>query len=172
MILPKAQIADLLGVSGRRVDQLVHEGVAVRVEPGKFDAAQTVQNYIAKVSTKAEKQAAALDAEHELARQRRASADMTELRMAQMRGDLLPVDEVVFGWSHVLTNIRLAVLAVGPRLSQELGLSPEHTHAVDAELRRALTDLSDDPLKSFASLDTESGDEPAPAAETEAINVD
>lgn len=172
MNMLKKDVADLLGVSPRRVDQLVAEGIAVRVKPGWYDAALTVQNAIARASAKAEKQASALDAEHELARQRRASADMTELKIAERRRELLPVDEVVFGWSHILTNVRLAVLAAVPRLSQELGLTPEHTDAVDAELRRALTDLSNDPLTAFAALDIESGDEPAATAEAETLDMD
>lgn len=172
MELSTQHVAELLGLSVRRINQLAQDGIAVRTAPGKFDANATVQNYIAHVSVKAEKQAVALDAEHELARQRRASADMTELKMAKLRDELLPIEEVVFGWSHILTSVRLAVLATVPRLSQELGLSPEATSAVDAEMRRALTDLANDPLETIAALDLESDDEPTATAEAEAIHMD
>ncbi len=40
-------IAKLLGVSPRRLTQLVAEGIAIRVGRGRYDLTKTVQNYIA-----------------------------------------------------------------------------------------------------------------------------
>ena len=75
MQLKTAALAGLLGISSRRLNQLVEEGIAVRTAPGMFDAAQTIQKYVAHASGKAAGAAVVLDLDREKARLAKEQAD-------------------------------------------------------------------------------------------------
>lgn len=145
MILPTSGLADLLGLSDRRINQLAKEGVTVRVSPGKFDVAASIKNYIRHVSAKAETKAAELDLDRERARLAAEQADGHSLKNAQMRGDLVSAEEVVREWMDVLRQVQAAILAAPSRIRQRIpGLPAAHATIIDRELRDALAALADE----------------------------
>ncbi|TCN48884.1 hypothetical protein EV665_101623 [Shinella granuli] len=113
-----------------------------------------------------------LDLTKERARESKERADNMAIKNAKLRGELLAADEVLFGWSHIQTNTRLGVLAIVPRLSQEFGLTPDQEAVLDAEVRRALTGLADDPLRPLGADGDEGDERSSPAAETSTLPVD
>lgn len=145
MILLKADVANLLGLSERRIDQLFKEGIAVRVSPGKYDAPATVRAYIAHVTAKAERKTVALDSEKELARLRHEQANAAELKNQVARKELLPSDEVEREWSDMVRKIRSGVLGLTSRIRARITfLDATHAEEINAEINLVLEELADD----------------------------
>lgn len=174
MILKTAQIALLLGLTTRRVNQLAEEGVTVRSGHGAFDGPASIQNYVASVANRAKDGEAALNKEYEDARLRKEQADNFEIRNAKLRKELLPIDEVSRVWSEQISEVRSGMLAVVSRVRQRVSLSAEDAVVLDEEIREAMTRLADgiDIYDADAS-DPEEGDgDLSAAAENTAIGVD
>lgn len=143
MILKTAQLALLLGLTTRRVNQLAEEGVIVRAGHGEFDGPASIKNMLAMAANKAKSTETAIDKEREEARLKKEQADNVELKNAKLRKELLPVDEVVRVWSEQISEIRSGLLAVVSRVRQRVSLSAEDAAVLDEEIRDAMTKLSD-----------------------------
>ena len=94
-----SEVARVLGLTPRRVQQLVKQGtITAETRNGalRFDLAKTVQDYIAAI--KAERPPTDEDAERqklvEEVRYKRAKADQAELELAEVRGNLHRSDDV------------------------------------------------------------------------------
>lgn len=174
MILKTAELALLLGLTSRRVNQLAEDGVTVRAGHGEFDGPQSVQNYVASVANRAKDGEAAIDKEREEARLKKEQADHFEFKNAKLRKELLPIDEVSRVWSEQIAEVRSGMLAVVSRVSQRLSLSPEDAVEIDKEIREAMTKLADGiEIYDADASDLEEGDgDLQAAAETQAIGVD
>lgn len=146
MQLKKAALAGLLGISTRRLDQLVEEGIAVRPSPGMFDAAKTIQAYIAHASGKAAGAAAVLDLDREKARLAKEQADGHALKNAVARGEFVAVADVTREWEDIVRTMRSAMLAVPSRCRRQAGSSfgPTEIAIIDREIRDALEAISND----------------------------
>lgn len=143
MILKTAQLALLLGLTTRRVNQLAEEGVLVRSGHGEFDGPASIKNMLAMAGNKAKSAETAIDKEREEARLKKEQADNVELKNAKLRKELLPVDEVVRVWSEQISEIRSGLLAVVSRVRQRVSLSAEDAVVLDEEIRDAMTKLAD-----------------------------
>lgn len=178
MHLKTAQLAMLLGLTTRRVNQLAEEGIMVRVAHGVFDGSASVQNYIAQVSNRAKEKETDLDEAREAARLKSEQADNWELRNAKLRKELLPIDEVSRVWSEQITSIRSGLLAVVSRVRQQISLSPEDAVVLDEEIRDAMSKLADGVEIYDVDPDADTGDpeegdgDASSAAENQSVRVD
>lgn len=178
MNLKTAQLALLLGLTTRRVNQLAEEGIMVRVAHGVFDGSASVQNYIAQVSNRAKEKETDIDEAREAARLKSEQADNWELRNAKMRKELLPVDDVARIWSEQITSIRSGLLAVVSRVRQQISLSPEDAVVLDEEIRDAMSKLADgveiydDDPDADTSYPEEGDGDASSAAENQSVRVD
>lgn len=169
MELKTAAIAGLLALSPRRINQLAEEGIAVRISPGTFDAAATVQNYVRHVSGKAGSQTVNLDLNAENARLAKERADAQALKNSQTRGELVEAEAVAQTWEGIVAEVRSAMLAVPGRLRRRAGASLDAAaiELIDHEIREALTALAD-PDKTQAARPREG----EAATEDEALDLD
>lgn len=82
------------------------------------------------------------DAAKEKARLLKAQADMQELKNAQARGELVPIDEVGVRWADIIAQTRSRMLAVPGRVRDAVpGLTATDVTKIDAEIRKALAEL-------------------------------
>jgi phage terminase Nu1 subunit (DNA packaging protein) len=174
MILKTAQLALLLGLTTRRVNQLAEDGITVRTSHGEFDGPASVQNYVASIANRAKDGEAAIDKEREEARLKKEQADNFELKNAKLRKELLPIDEVVRVWSEQISEVRSGMLAVVSRVRQKVSLSAEDAVVLDGEIREAMTKLADGiDIYDADAGDSEEGDGDLPAAaENQPLRVD
>ncbi|MGV8832546.1 MAG: hypothetical protein ACOH2N_11260 [Devosia sp.] len=142
MHMKTAAVAGLLGLSARRINQLVEEGIAVRVDKTTIDAAATIQAYIAHVSGKATGAEVGLNLDRESARLKKEQADGHEIKNAQTRGELLQADDVERTWADALRRVRSGMLAVTGRVRQQIDLPLADAAIIDREIRDALSALS------------------------------
>lgn len=152
-------LAPLLGVSVRRLNQMAQEQTAIRLSPGKFDAAATIQGMLARASGKAAGNAVTLDLDRERARLAAEQADGHALKNAIARGELLAATDVERTWTDACRQLRSAMLAVTGRVRAATTIEAADAAVLDREIRDALTAISggeDDP--------GESAEESPPAA--------
>lgn len=95
-------VAAVLGLTARRIQQLVHEGVIPRAERGRYDITRAVQGYVhwlrdklAEAESRATAAAARPAPTEDRDRRARAEAELMELRLARERGLLVAVADVL-----------------------------------------------------------------------------
>jgi phage terminase Nu1 subunit (DNA packaging protein) len=145
--ISEADLADLIGVSTRRIRALASEGVIMRVGRGAaaFDRRDAVRAYCASMRDKASRGVAVMDElKTEKIRQAREAADKLALQNAAARRELVPATEVQATWSGILRDVRASLLAVPSRCGAKLPhLTPHDVSEIDAELKAALEGLAD-----------------------------
>lgn len=169
MKLKTAELAALLGLTGRRINQLAAEGVTIKVSPGQFDGPLSIQNFIASVSGKAAGQEVTLDLERERARLAKEQADGHAIKNAVLRNELIGAEDVIRGWSAINRRVRSSMLAVPSRVrSRNPALTAADVATIDREIRDALEALSDEP----ADDDGASDEIATTATEDSAVDLD
>lgn len=146
--LTEAQLANLLGLTSRRVRDLVSDGVIPRVAPARFDARAATRAYCEWLREKASRGKGSQDPAYREERTRlsRHQADKAELANATLRRELIPAAEVENTWSLILRNVRAEMLAVPSRVQARLaGLSRSDVAVIDREIRDGLILLSGGP---------------------------
>lgn len=145
--IPVSQLAKLLMISERRIQQLVLEGVIPKTEHGRYELAPAVQGYIKYLQNRAT-MAGADDGGARTFREGRgrkldAEAQLAELKVQQMMGQLIDADEVVRAWQEILKQVKAGVMAVPQRMGSLFGhLTRLELNALDRELRDALAVLA------------------------------
>ena len=143
MKLKTAELAMLLGLTTRRVNQLAEDGVMVRIGHGEFDGPESIQAFVEQAANRGKDKDAQIDKEREEARLKKEQADHWELKNARLRNELLPIDEVVRVWSEQISYVKSGMLSVVPRVRQRISLSNEDAEFIDQEIRKAMTKLAD-----------------------------
>ncbi len=116
-----AALAALFELTQRRVQQLASDGIIPRAERGQYDFERSVRGYVrflrdaSERSKRGSDQMADAKLRHETAR-----AEVSELELAEKRGESLPANETEMAWARVASNIRANILAVPVKLAQEL----------------------------------------------------
>ncbi|MEE0433900.1 MAG: protoporphyrinogen oxidase [Peptococcaceae bacterium] len=146
-------VAQLFGLTTRRIRQLREDGV-IRSEgsPGKYDLIETVQSYIKHLSSKAngkkqkdnpELEKDKLDGE---ARIKQAKAEMAELELREMQGELHRAEDVeAITTDHVL-YFRSMLMALPGKLAVDLAgthTAAEQAARVKKEINFVLDSLAD-----------------------------
>lgn len=141
--LDEAALAPLLGITANRLRTLARDGIIIRSGRGKFDVAQSVTRYIAKLRESASRAGPPSVGGDELKAERtrlaKEQADSTALKNAQLRGELVSAEEAQRAWASILTDVRAGLLAIPSRLPE---LTSEQKAQLDLEIRLALERLS------------------------------
>ena len=142
-------LAGLCGLSLSQVRTKAAEGVFVRTRKGRYDAHQSVTNYILRLRESASRAGRPGDEptdphKRERTRLAREQADATALKNAQLRGELVPVAETLRAWQIVLRDVRAGMLAVPSRYAaSQPHLTAHDIEALTAEIKHALEGLAD-----------------------------
>lgn len=140
-------LGEWLDASDRTVRELAEKGIAVRTKRGRYDLKQSVINHmrhLREVSAGRGGEKQILDLTAERARLAKEQADAQEMKNAQLRGDLLHVDDVVRNWQDIIRKATSAILAVPDRIAHRHSIPADLREALDREIRETLNDLSND----------------------------
>jgi phage terminase Nu1 subunit (DNA packaging protein) len=132
------ELADLLGITERHVNQLAGRDVLAKIGRGTFDTRASLRGFLdyAKRRGNVDLDAAKLRLVSE-------QAEKVELQNATVRGELVPAAEVEREWAGILRDVRAAMLALPPRLSSLLPhLSASDIAMIDREIRDVLTETA------------------------------
>lgn len=138
----------ILDVSRRNVLDWAARGLLVKAEAkGQYKTLESIHAYLK--GLRAEAGGRSSKGGRHLADERAEVAfvdrQIKELKLAQMRGDVLTLDEVAASWSEFATMVKAAMLAVPGRVRSEI----PHVTAHDAEtikrlVRNSLIDLAEE----------------------------
>jgi len=133
------ELAEILGITQRRVNQLTKDKVFER-NGGYFDLAQSVQAYVTYTSAENDelRQEKIL---HERAKRRKA-----ELELGRLENRLHDAADVELLLTGMLVTFRNRILGMAPKIAPRIiGVKnlAEITETIDIEAREALTELSE-----------------------------
>lgn len=140
-------LASAFGVSDRSIRDFADRSLVVKTGRGKYRLIESVKLYTAhlrEVAAGRGGEAGVLDLTTERARLAKEQADGHELKNAVARRELVAREEVVRGWADILRKVRSRILSCPSRIRSRLPhLTVHDGEVIDAELREALTELSD-----------------------------
>ncbi|MFD2077177.1 hypothetical protein [Geobacillus jurassicus] len=141
-----SELAEIFGLSDRRIRQLEKEEALVKISRGKYDLKASVQRYIAFIKEQAEKTEEELDLTKEKTLLTRANRQKVELELQIMRGELHRSEDVRRVMNNMLSAFRARVLAIpsktAPRLLAQTDLAVVQD-IIKKEVYEALQELSE-----------------------------
>jgi hypothetical protein len=151
MIVSRERLGEILGISNRRLDELVREGLPgeapkVAGDRWKFDTAPAVGWLREKERKLALGEVAKVDANEAKRRKIAAEAALMELELAKAQGLLLPISDFVKAWEQMIGSCRAKMLALGSKLGPALAIisdAAECNLVIDRSVNEALLELSD-----------------------------
>lgn len=138
----REEVAELLGITPRRVNQLTNENIIPLRKRGCYDLRTAVAGYCKFL--KERNDAAEAKAK---TRMHEAKADLAEMDAAKRKGELVDVVEVKKEWGDILKNIQSHVLNIGPKVAPLIeGMDDPRkiSQIIVNECREFLTDLADE----------------------------
>ncbi|WP_338826270.1 hypothetical protein MTBGP_09730 [Moorella thermoacetica] len=138
-LVKSKELAQILGITQRRVNQLTKEGVLEKDSKGFFDLTKAVPAYVDYVTVENDE----LRREkilHERAKRRKA-----ELQLKVMEGELHYGKDVERVMNHMLSTFRARILGMAHKLAPQLLMLDNIgviVKIIDREAREALTELS------------------------------
>lgn len=171
MSIPVKQLAALLNLSTRRVQQLANDGIIYRDEHGKYDLVRSVRSYIRYLQDRSiGRDAGPIDSHKERARLLRAQADKTELEVRTLRGVLIPAEQVEKMWNMILAAFRARMLSL-PIKAAQLVITIDDFHEAERIIRdqvyEALTELAEYDVEKFTVVSTTQPEDDSATAETD-----
>jgi len=137
------EIAAFLNLTPTRIQQLVHEGLPKK-KRGKYDKDECAGWYVRYLQALVERNAIIDEGgkifateKAERLRQITADADLTEIKLARERGQLVRVDEVEKEMSDLVLTTKARVLAVAPRVAPDL-VGENSRVMIQARIEKAL----------------------------------
>ena len=139
------EIAAVLNLEVRRIQQLVHEGLPKKLR-GRYDRDECVDFYIRYLQALVEKKAIVDPGGEVLANEResrlrllKADADLREIELARERSQLVTIDDVEKEMTDLVLSTKARVMAVAPRVAPELVGETSRVMA-QAKIEKALKD--------------------------------
>lgn len=121
LTVSSAVLADLLGVSDRRVRQLASEGIFTRVSKGRYNLPDSIKTYLNMLKMEKDimnsQTTGELDLEQERAIKVRVERHQAEIKLALMRGEIHKAIDVEQVMVDMLTSFRTRLLNIPPKLA-------------------------------------------------------
>lgn len=142
-------MADILGFTRQRVNQLAKDGVLDKQAPGRFLLHRNIKRYIDFLRTgqRTEKEdEAQADYWAEKALHEKAKRETTEIKLAQLRNQMHDAVDVEMAVTNMLATFRNRILSIPQKVAPKIiGLDnlAEINEVINIELLEALLELSD-----------------------------
>lgn len=135
MQVSTADLALILGISDRRVQQLETTGVLRKVEHGEWDLPEAVQAYVRhRLQAKRKQSPAGGKADEKL---KAAKAAREELKLAVEERALIPTAEAIATIDDAIGTIRAGLAGVPARITRDMALRDRVETEIDVVLGRA-----------------------------------
>lgn len=138
-------LAKILGLSGRRIQQLAHDGIISTVNKGKYILADAVQAYIEYRSNEKPLSQAEKDKLNADVVIRKAKATMLAYEANELQGKMHRSDDVAALTSDLIYTIRGALIALPGRLADEVfeaKSAAEAAKVIRAEVYQVMEELA------------------------------
>jgi phage terminase Nu1 subunit (DNA packaging protein) len=163
--LTQKELAELVGRTDRQIRNIngiadPDEKLLVKAENGKYDACVFVQRWCemqVKKMTDGADDLDAVKARHEIVK-----TEKTQLEVARMRGELLDYRDVRKAWGDIANSVMNALLNIPGQVAPMIrGMESVEmiSGILDGEIRRALENIADSPIPSYANEDAQEEEE-------------
>lgn len=132
----RKELAELIEVTPRRIDQLSEDGHLPKGEKGEFNFREAIRMLLTR--EKKEKTPA-------IERLNLAKAKREERKDRQEAGDDISAPVVVRAWEEITVTWKQRMLRVGNNVQSKIGLTEPQRAAIDDEVRGALAELGKKP---------------------------
>lgn len=160
--MTKKELATIAGYTYRRLydidrDQPPEKKLFVESEGGKYDLAIFVQRWVGYNVNNEASEVDDLDtvkAKHEIVKTQK-----TELEVAKMRGQLIDVQDVKRLWGDIANTVMQNMIHLPSKLAPMLRMMDNMEVIADIigkEIRKALEDIADTPLPTYAATEDSS----------------
>lgn len=113
----RADLSILFGISIRTVDNLIARGTIVPAEQrGMYQTLPSIVGYLEDLRNKAAGRSSDTALADERAKTAAVEREMAEIKLAQIKGEVLSLEEVVTGWSSILQRVKSDLLAIPAQL--------------------------------------------------------
>lgn len=141
------KLAQILGISDRRIRALESEGVVTKLDRGKYDLVNSVRSYINYQIELVKSRQATGTLLEEQTRLTKLKADTAALELDLLQAESIPVGEVVSLWQHIVTAARTRMLAIHSTVKTkhpdlDLGI----VASMEELIRECMEDMSHDGL--------------------------
>lgn len=137
-MISTSDLAALLGVTKRRVQQLAKDGTIPKVAHGKYHLAVAVGAYCKFLRDSALSRTGDTELKVEKLRLTKAQADKAHLEVEKRRGELVVIKDVEQAWASIAIELRSAMLAIPSRVASRAALPNDTVAIIDSEIRVAL----------------------------------
>ena len=157
----EVELADMLGVSQRRVRQLAVDGVAVKTRAGRYDLKLSVQNYIRNIKDKDKTSNQGID---KIKAAREAEGLMTdrlkkkkiELQERKMENQLHEAEDVKMIWNTMIVAAKSRITSIPTKTAPKLvGLEniKEVESILSREVKEALNEIAEYDVNKFVEAE-------------------
>lgn len=153
LVVSTKVLAEMFGLTERRIRQLVEEEVIDRASRGRYELVPTVKKYILYLKTYAaakdqqiQQEQIEINHQHEKALHERAKREIAELNLAEMRGTMHKAEDVEAVMTDMLSAVRAKLLGLPTRVAPMLVARNEIAVIQDMlqrEIYEALEELAD-----------------------------
>ncbi|WP_018264039.1 hypothetical protein [Methylobacterium sp. WSM2598] len=134
-------IAKLLDLSPRRIQQLSADGIIPKPTHGQYDLVGAVKGYVRFLAARASPEDPSTDDYiAQRARLTKARADLAGLELAQLRGELVPADDIEAAWGAAVGAMRSRLLGL-PAKTAPRAITLRSAAEVTALIRREMIDI-------------------------------
>lgn len=146
--ISQAEVAELLGISTRVVRDYVSRGIIVSSpQPGRYLTQPSLHGYLTSLRNKAMGRATedGPSLTDERAKSEAVNRRIAEIKLAQLQGEVLTLDEVSAQWSQLCAQMRAAVLALPSKARSTIPhLTPHDGEALRLLAREVLATLAEE----------------------------
>lgn len=155
IIVNTKTVANIFGLTSRRINQMVEEGIIDRLGPGKFDLLDTVNKYITHLQTTSNAKnidgsTSALKEKEDMML-KKAKRQKAELELQQLEGTLIYAEEAKRMYIGLVLNARSKFLGMPYILAPKLykRSMEEISEELEKAIHGALTELSQSDVSTF-----------------------
>lgn len=141
------QLAEILCIDPRRVQQLAKEGVIPRLTKGQYPLVESIQGYIQYLQAMAHGRS---DSETGYGSQRtkltKLKAEIQEIQLRRMKNELVPINQVIEVWGNVVTNMRSKMLSIPAKIAPRMRATKSNAEAqtiIKKNIEQALAELAE-----------------------------
>lgn len=148
-IVSTSKLAAWMGLTPRRLQQLVKAGILEQVEPGRFDVADAFQRYISYVkgnSKSEEEQKIDLERKRAEMKIKKARARREELLTEELDGKMFPLEDFEALTDDMVFEVKALIMNLPGRLAMEVAAESDPAmcgELIKGECRYMLTELSE-----------------------------
>lgn len=144
----RKQMAALMDMSDRKLTDLISMGLAVQGPTNRqFDALKTIHNYIGHLRKQAAGRATSngMNLSDVRAEREVVEKHISEIKLAQLRGEVLPLPEVSEAWNAFATSVRTKFMSLPTKVRSGMPhLTAHDGEAMKKIIRGELEDLADE----------------------------